>query len=69
MDLLQAAPFQNMYPRPFVKGEMDNIPYTCMQYVTIYPSTSTLIYHYGSTMVRVVRVVLEVLGICCVGLP
>ena len=20
MDLLQAAPFQNMYPRPFVKG-------------------------------------------------
>ena len=23
MDLLQAAPFQNMYPRPFVKGVVD----------------------------------------------
>ena len=22
MDLLQAAPFQNMYPRPFVKGQL-----------------------------------------------
>ena len=26
MDLLQAAPFQNMYPRPFVKGEPHSEP-------------------------------------------